>query len=162
MVIFCCASFLDRGSSCADPAGLGDCMPGFQASSPHSPQPTRGRTPPGVNISSSIHTWAHKVAHAAGRGPFAASQEWVDLYRRLLVFVLCRIVSRRVGSCPVLSCPNWGAAALATDAVCVCMCVCGRACWPKCGCEEIIDPRSSPHLGSSSWTLTSYHRLQGV
>lgn len=74
---------------------------------------------------SSTHTWAHKVAHAAGRGPFAVhlSPEWVDLYRRLLVFVLCRIVSRRVGSCPVLSCPNWVAAGVATAAV-LCMCVC--------------------------------------
>lgn len=46
-----------------------------------------------------------QVAHAAGRGLFVVSQ-WVDPYGGLFVFVLCRIVSRRVGSRPVLSGPN--------------------------------------------------------
>lgn len=144
--------------------GLYARLPGFQPTQPtaHKGADTARRQ----HVLHTLHTWAHKVAHAAGRGPFAASQEWVDLYRRLLVFVLCRIVSRRVGSCHVLSCPNWGAAAIAavaTAAVCVCVCVCVDVlAGPSAGAKKSSILDHLPILGSSSWTLTSYHRLQGV
>lgn len=123
---FCCASFLDRGSSCADPAGLGDCMPGFQAGSPHSPQPTRGGHRPASTCPPYIR--GPTKSHMQQGGNFCCKPR---VGRSVSAVARFRLVSYRIATCRVMSC------LVVSQLGCCCYCYCCSAVCAVCVCVYV-------------------------